>query len=169
VIPEPHQDERGAFARIWSSTEFAAHGLTGHPCECSLSTNPRRGTLRGMHYQVAPDEETKLIVCLRGSVWDVIVDLREDSPTYRSWHGARLGDDHLEGLFVPEGVAHGFLTLSDDVLISYQISAPYAAESARGVRWDDAAFAIEWPEAPTLIGARDRSFPDYDGGRVRLR
>ena len=151
---------RGFFARIWSSAEFAGLGLAAALAECSVSFNPHRGTLRGLHYQVPPHEEAKFITCVRGAIWDVIVDLRVDSPTYRSWHGVTLTADHLEALYVPEGFAHGFLTLSDDVLVLYQISEPYDPSCARGVRWDDPAFAIEWPAIPTIIGTRDQTIPD---------
>ena len=168
MTPEGHEDERGTFSRIWSSDEFAAHGLASRLSECSVSSTPRRGTLRGMHYQVAPHEEAKLVVCVAGSIWDAIVDLRPGSPTYRRWHGVRLEADQSTAIYVPEGVAHGFITLTDDVLVLYQISVPYAPESARGVRWDDPAFAIEWPETPVLIGPRDRSFPDHEPERTPL-
>jgi dTDP-4-dehydrorhamnose 3,5-epimerase len=161
VTPEPHDDERGSFARIWAAAEFAAHGLATRLAECSVSHNPRRETLRGLHYQTSPHQEAKLVTCLRGSIQDVIVDLRIDSPTYRRWHAARLDGETLQALYVPEGLAHGFLTLSDDVLVLYQISEPHDAACARGVRWDDPAFGIGWAADPTIISARDRSYSDY--------
>jgi len=161
VMREPHADERGSFARMWSSTEFAEHGLAATIVECSLSITPRRGTLRGLHYQRPPHQETKYVTCVQGSIWDVIVDLRHDSPTFRRWHGIQLSGEELAAVYVPEGFAHGFLTLSDDVVVLYQMSAPHVADAATGIRWDDPAFAIEWPERPLLIGERDQSFPDH--------
>jgi dTDP-4-dehydrorhamnose 3,5-epimerase len=161
VAPEPHEDERGFFARIWSSVEFAERGLAADLAECSLSFTPLRGTLRGLHYQIPPHEEAKLLTCVRGAIWDVIVDLREESPTYRKWHGTDLSAENLMLLYVPEGFAHGFITLSDDVLVLYQISEPHHPEYARGVRWNDPAFAIDWPSEPALVGLTDQSFPDY--------
>ena len=159
VAPEPHEDERGFFARIWSSAEFAERGLASQVLETSLSLTPKRGTLRGLHYQTPPHEEAKFLTCVRGKIWDVIVDLRVNSPTYRRWHGAELSGESLLALYVPKGCAHGFLTISDDVLVLYQSSEPYHPSSATGVRWDDAAFAIEWPEAPLIVSERDKSFP----------
>lgn len=161
VMREPHADERGSFARMWSSTEFAERGLASTIVECSLSITPRRGTLRGLHYQRPPHQETKYVTCVQGSIWDVIVDLRHDSPTFRRWHGMQVSGEELAALYVPEGFAHGFLTLSDDVVVLYQMSAPHVADAATGVRWDDPAFAIEWPTSPLMVGVRDRSFPDY--------
>ena len=158
---ERREDERGFFARNWCSREFAAHGLSRNLAQSSLSSSPRRGTLRGLHYQVAPHQEAKLITCVRGSIWDVIVDLRPASPTCLQWYGQTLDDTSLSSVYVPEGFAHGFLTLSDDTLVLYQISAYRSPEHARGVRWDDPAFDIQWPFAPLIIGARDRSYPDY--------
>ena len=161
VTREPHDDERGSFARIWSSAEFAEHGLAATILECSLSVTPRRRTLRGLHYQLPPHEEAKYVTCVQGSLWDVIVDLRNDSPTYRRWHGMKLSADGRAALYVPEGFAHGFLTLSDDVVVLYQMSAPNEADAATGIRWDDPAFAIDWPERPVMVGGRDQGFPDY--------
>lgn len=161
VTREPLADERGFFARIWSSAAFHERGLAGTLAECSLSVTPRRGTLRGLHYQLPPHEEAKYVTCVQGSIWDVIVDLRNDSPTYRRWHGMNLSGDGLVALYVPEGFAHGFLTLSDDVVVLYQMSAPHEADDAGGIRWNDSAFAIDWPEQPLLVSPRDRSFADY--------
>ena len=160
VVSEPHEDERGFFARIWSSAEFAERKLAPRLAESSLSHTPTAGTLRGLHYQVAPHEEAKLVMCLRGAIWDVVVDLRPDSPTYRQWHGSQLDVEHLQAIYVPEGLAHGFITLSDDVLVLYQISEPYDQGCARGVRWNDPALGIAWPAEPVIVGARDQSFPD---------
>jgi dTDP-4-dehydrorhamnose 3,5-epimerase len=154
-------DERGFFARTFSTAEFDAHGLDPRVAQCSVSYNPRRLTLRGMHYQVAPHEEAKLIRCTRGAVFDVIVDLRRESPSFRQWFGAELSADSRRSMFVPPGCAHGLLTLVDDTEVLYQISTAYAAESARGVRWNDTTFGIQWPERPRVISARDRDYPDF--------
>lgn len=162
VTREPHADERGSFARIWSSTVFGEHGLAASIVECSLSVTPWRGTLRGLHYQLPPHEEAKYVTCVQGSIWDVIVDLRNDSPTFRLWHGMKLSGNELAALYVPEGFAHGFLTLSDDVVVLYQMSAPHVAGAARGIRWNDPAFSIEWPEPPLVVGTRDQAFPDHE-------
>ncbi len=159
VSAEPHHDERGSFARIWASEEMTTRGLASSTAESSLSHTPRRGTLRGLHYQVAPHAECKFVTCVRGAIWDVILDMRSDSPTYRKWHGIILDASDLRSLYIPEGFAHGFLTMSDDVVILYHINEPYDLSCARGVRWDDPMIGIEWPMAPVLVGARDRSFP----------
>jgi dTDP-4-dehydrorhamnose 3,5-epimerase len=164
VTREPDQDERGSFARIWSSAEFLEQGLVNTLAECSLSVTPRRGTLRGLHYQAPPHEETKYVTCLQGSIWDVMVDLRPSSPTYRQWHALELSGEGHTAVYVPEGLAHGFLTLSDDVVVLYQISTPHVPDAARGVRWDDPAFAIAWPEAPSIVGERDRAYRDFAFG-----
>jgi dTDP-4-dehydrorhamnose 3,5-epimerase len=161
VEPQPHVDERGFFARTWCADEFAAHGLTARLVQASVSYNRRRGTLRGLHYQLAPHAETKLVRCTRGAIWDVIVDLRPDSPTYRGHTAVVLDADNRLALYVPEGCAHGFQTLADDSEVLYQMSASHAPESARGVRWDDPAFAIMWPPADRIISERDRRYPDF--------
>lgn len=160
--PERVEDERGYFARTYSRQEFAARGLDPEIAQCSVSWNRRRGTLRGLHFQAAPHEETKLVRCTRGSVWDAIVDLRPGSPTLERHFAAVLSAERGNSLYVPKGFAHGFITLEDATEVSYQISAPYAPESARGYRWDDPAFAIPWPEPPAVISARDRALPLYD-------
>ncbi len=159
---ERHEDERGFFARVWDPEELSAAGLTPGLAQASLSRSTREGTLRGMHFQVAPHEEAKLVRCVRGAIFDVVLDLRPDSPTYLGWHGVRLDEENGKALHIPEGCAHGFQTLvgSSDVL--YLISAPYVPEASSGVRWDDPAFGIEWPESPDrTIGERDRAWPDY--------
>lgn len=162
-------DERGWFARSWSAQAMGAHGLIPVMAESSLSHNLRAGTLRGLHYQAPPAEEAKLVTCVRGRMWDVIVDLRPDSATFRTWHAEELDADIGLALYIPEGLAHGFLTLTDDVTVLYQISTAHAPELARGIRWDDTALAISWPSAPTVISERDRSFPDIqpDGAARR--
>jgi len=159
VRPERHDDERGFFARVWSADEFSGHGLDPRLVQTSVSWNRHRGTLRGMHYQVAPFEEAKLVACVRGAVHDVAVDLRPGSPSFRRWLGVRLDAQRLEMLYLPPGVAHGFLTLHDDTLVQYMISERYSPEHARGVRFDDPAIGIEWPETPRVVSERDRSFP----------
>jgi dTDP-4-dehydrorhamnose 3,5-epimerase len=159
---EPLVDERGSFARTFAADEFAAHGLETRVVQCNTSMNARAGTLRGLHYQTEPHAEAKLVRCVRGAIFDVVVDLRPDSPTYCKWHGVELSDSNLRMLFVPVGLAHGFQTLADDSEVLYQMSAEYSAEHARGVRWDDPAFGIEWPDADVrTISARDRDYADF--------
>jgi dTDP-4-dehydrorhamnose 3,5-epimerase len=160
IEPEPIADERGCFARIWCRDEFLANGLNPDLAQANVSFNHRMGTLRGMHYQAAPDEEAKLVRCTRGAIFDVAVDLRPESPTYLGWFGVELTSDNRSMLYVPEGCAHGFLTLADATEVAYQMSAPYAPAAARGVRWDDPAFAIRWPGEVTVINQRDASYPD---------
>ena len=165
---EPFVDERGMFARIWCAEEFAAAGLTASLSQCSISRNPRAGTLRGMHYQHAPHEEAKLVRCTRGAIYDVVLDLRDGSPTFGKWHAVELTPESGAALFIPEGCAHGFQTLVDDSEVLYMISHPYAPDAAAGVRYDDPAFAISWPVADGItISDRDRSYPDYDSLRSR--
>lgn len=166
---EKHEDERGFFARTWCRREFEAQGLNPRLAQCNISFNPHQGTLRGMHFQIKPHEEAKLVRCARGSLFDAIIDLRPDSPTYKRHFGVALTADNRRMLYVPEGFAHGFLTLEDATEVFYQISVCYAPESQRGVRWNDPAFGIDWPAEPKLISGRDRSYPDFDprgeGGR----
>jgi len=161
VESEPRTDERGAFARLHCPEEFAAAGHPFVPAQTSLSRNPGAGTLRGLHYQAAPHAETKLVRCVRGRIFDVAVDLRPDSPTHRQWTGAELSAENGRALLVPEGVAHGFLTLEADTDVLYQIAPLYRPGREAGVRWDDPAFAIAWPAAPHRISPRDAAYPDY--------
>ena len=161
--PERFEDERGFFARTWSREEFYARGLAERWSYAAVSWNRRKGTLRGLHYQVAPSEEAKLVSCLRGAVHDVIVDLRPASPAFRRWFAARLDPVSMESLYVPPGVAHGFLTLDGDTLVQYQISGRWSPEDARGVRWNDPAFGIRWPASPVLMAERDRDWPLLPG------
>ena len=161
VEPERFEDERGFFALSWSSAEFGARGLCAHPAECNISFNRRKGTLRGMHYQLAPHAQAKLVRCTLGAVYDVIVDLRPDSDTFKQWVAAELSADNRLMLYVPEGFAHGFQTLEDGSEVFYQMSDVYAPEAARGVRWDDPAFGIEWPPGERVINERDRTYPDF--------
>jgi dTDP-4-dehydrorhamnose 3,5-epimerase len=161
---ETHGDERGFFARSYCSREFEAHGLNPRVVQCNISYNRQRGTVRGMHYQQAPHQEAKLIRCVRGALYDVVIDLRANSPTFRDWIGVELraGERVLSKmLYVPEGFAHGFQTLEDDTEIFYQMSEFYAPESQRGYRWNDAAFSVRWPAPPAVISERDRTYPDF--------
>ncbi len=161
VEPERVEDERGFFARTWCREEFAEHGLNADLVQCNISYNARRGTLRGMHYQRPPHAEAKLVRCTRGALYDVIVDLRRNSSTYMQWFGTELTADNRSALYVPEGCAHGFITLRDDTEVLYQMSDSYHAECVAAVRWNDPAFAIAWPAAPEVISERDRSHPDF--------
>jgi len=160
---EAHEDARGAFARLQCPEEFAAAGHPFAPAQTSLSRNPHAGTLRGMHYQPAPYAETKLVRAVRGRIFDVALDLRPGSPTWRQWTGAELSADNARALFIPEGVAHGFLTLEPDTDVLYQISPAFQPGHEAGVRWDDPAFAIAWPSAPKVISERDLGYPDHQG------
>jgi dTDP-4-dehydrorhamnose 3,5-epimerase len=159
---ERFTDERGFFARSYCADEFAARGLGPELRQCSVSCNARKGTLRGMHYQDAPHEEHKLVRCTAGAIFDVIVDIRRTSPTYRRWFGAELTVDNRRSLFIPPGFAHGFVSLTDDTEVYYMISVAHAPEFSRGVRWNDPAFAIEWPLAPAVISERDAGYPPLD-------
>lgn len=162
IEPERRDDERGWFARSWCAQEFEQHGLNPRLVQCNLSWNRQRGTLRGMHYQAAPWAEAKLVRCSRGAIFDVIIDLRPGSATFRQWFGAELNSDNRRALYVPEGFAHGFQTLVDDVEVFYQMSEFYHPEAAGGVRWNDPAFAIVWPECEArLISAKDQSWPNF--------
>jgi dTDP-4-dehydrorhamnose 3,5-epimerase len=161
---QPLRDERGSFARTFDAELFAAHGLDAAVVQCNTSYNARAGTLRGLHYQAAPHEEGKLVRCIRGRVFDVVVDLRPDSPTHCRWLGVELDAGGTRTLFIPGGCAHGFQTLLDGSEVHYQMTRPYVPAAARGVRWDDPAFAIRWPEPPggkRIVSPRDRAFADY--------
>jgi len=160
---DSHTDDRGAFARLQCPEEFAAAGHPFAPVQTSLSRNPKAGTLRGMHYQPAPHAETKLVRVVRGRMFDVALDLRPDQETYRLWESAELSAENGRALLIPEGVAHGFLTLEPDTDVLYQISPAFAPGHEAGVRWDDPAFAIAWPAAPQLISPRDAGYPNLQG------
>jgi dTDP-4-dehydrorhamnose 3,5-epimerase len=162
IRPEPIADERGFFARTWCAQEFAERRLSSKLVQCSISFNARKGTLRGVHYQAAPHAEIKVVRCTQGSMFDVAVDLRQDSPTFRQWVGITLTATNHEMLYIPEGCAHGFLTLEDNTEALYHMSEFYNPESARGARWDDPAFQIAWPAKPRVISERDRTYPDFD-------
>lgn len=159
IEPEPLSDERGFFARTFCAEEFRKHGLNSAIAQCSISFNVQGGTLRGMHYQAAPHEEAKLVRCTRGEIFDVIVDLRPASPTLHRWYGIELTADNRRMLYVPEGFAHGFLTLGPETEVLYQISTPYRPESQRGFHWNDPRVAIAWPQAPRVVSQRDQSLP----------
>ena len=161
VEPERREDERGYFARTWDRQELEARGLDASLAQCSVSFTRRRGTLRGMHYQAAPHEETKLVRCTSGAIFDVAVDLRPDSDTFLRWVGRELTAANGLALYIPKGCAHGFLALADDTEVAYQISEPYAPDAARGVRWDDPAFGIAWPADVVVVNERDGSYPDF--------
>lgn len=159
---EPVSDKRGSFAHTFDSSEWEARGMCARILQCNLSRNHYRGTLRGMHYQEAPSAECKLVRCSRGAIFDVAVDIRRDSPTFRRWFGLELSDANGRMLYIPEGFAHGFLTLTDGSEVLYQMSESYVPTSARGFRWDDPAFAIEWPAPPLVISERDSGFLDFE-------
>ncbi|MHA7924508.1 MAG: dTDP-4-dehydrorhamnose 3,5-epimerase [Marinobacter sp.] len=160
IEPEPLNDHRGFFARTFCQNEFREHGLSPVVAQCNISYNAKRGTLRGMHYQY-PDGEAKLVRCVRGRIWDVIIDLRPDSPTYCRSVGAELSMDNRLMLYIPEHFAHGFLTLDDDVEVFYQMSEFYTSGQGCGVRWNDPVFSIDWPEPVRVISGRDNNYPDY--------
>jgi dTDP-4-dehydrorhamnose 3,5-epimerase len=155
------EDERGFFARSWCKREFAAHGIQSEFVQGNISRNRAKGTLRGMHYQAYPHEEAKLVRCTRGAVYDVIVDLRPDSTTFLGHAAMVLSEDNHRAFYVPEGFAHGFLTLTDDSEVVYQMSQFYEQTAGRGARWNDPSFAIAWPEPVVVISERDRTYPDF--------
>ena len=155
------EDERGFFARTYCQREFHDHGIPFNLAQCSLSYNRKKGTLRGMHFQASPYQEAKLVSCVQGSIYDVIVDIRPASPTYREYLAVELAADKHNELYVPQGFAHGFLTLQPDTYVFYQMSEFFEPGHARGFRWNDPAFAIDWPAKVELISERDASFPDY--------
>jgi dTDP-4-dehydrorhamnose 3,5-epimerase len=154
-------DERGSFARTFDAAAWEAREMPAHVEQCNVSRNAVRGTLRGLHYQAAPYHEAKLVRCAAGSIFDVAVDLRSDSPTFCRWFGQELSPENGRMLFIPEGFAHGFVTLTDAAEVVYQMSAAYEASAARGVRWNDPAFDIEWPIEPVVLSDRDRGYPDF--------
>lgn len=159
---EEHADERGFFARTWCRREFAEHDLVAEFVQCSLSYNREAGTLRGLHYQRDPYWEAKIVQCLRGAVFDVILDLRAESPTFGRWHAVELSARSRRMLYVPERFAHGFQALEPDTEVSYMISTFYVPEASRGIRYDDPSLAIPWPKPVTQISARDRTWPTLD-------
>jgi len=158
---EKHADQRGFFARTFCQQEFKAHGLNSQVVQCNVSFNRRKGTLRGMHFQAAPFAEPKLVRCTSGSIYDVIIDLRPSSPTFKQHYAVVLSAENRRMLYIPEEFAHGFQTLQDDTEVFYQMSQSYSAEHARGVRWNDPVFGIEWPEGERIIIDRDQNYPDF--------
>jgi dTDP-4-dehydrorhamnose 3,5-epimerase len=159
---ERHEDNRGFFARSWCRDDLTGRGLRAELAQCSFSYNALPATLRGMHYQAAPHAETKIVSCVRGSIYDVALDLRPQSPTFRRWTAVTLTGETLRMLYVPEGCAHGFQTLTPGALVHYQISSEYSPEHSRGVRWNDPAFGIEWPHSSDrILSPRDASYPDF--------
>ena len=163
IEPQRMEDERGFFARSWCQNEFQAQGLNPRLVQCSISFNHKKGTLRGMHFQIAPYAEAKLVRCTMGAIYDVIVDIRPDSPTFKKYYGAEFTPENRKMLYVPEGYAHGFITLCDNSEVFYQMSEFYHAEAARGYRWNDPAFGIEWPLPVQVISERDANYPDFVG------
>ncbi len=162
IEPERISDERGFFARTWCRREFEAQGLNPALVQCNVSFNRRKGTLRGMHYQIPPHEEAKLVRCTTGAIYDVAIDLRPTSPSFGAHAAAILDGGNRRMLYVPEGCAHGFLTLEDATEVAYQMSEFYAPDAGRGVRWDDPAFGISWPGEVREISERDQAYPDVD-------
>lgn len=159
---DPKTDERGFFARTFCEDEMRAHGLEPHVAQCNVSFNEKRGTLRGMHYQAAPHEETKIVRVTRGAIWDAIVDLRRDSRTYLRWFAVELNEDNRRMLYVPRGFAHGFITLSDGAEVFYWMGNPFVPGTARGVAWNDPALGIRWPMEPVVMSEADRNHPRWD-------
>ena len=159
---ETFEDNRGFFALSWSQSEFAKRGLDSRLTECNISFTKEKGTLRGMHYQAAPHAQAKLVRCTSGSIYDVIIDLRAGSPTFKNWIGLELNASNRRMLYVPKDFAHGFVTLEDDTEVFYQMSDPYVSDSGRGVRWDDRAFGISWPAPVSMINERDRTYADFE-------
>ena len=154
-------DERGFFARSWCQKEFQEHGLSANVVQANISYNKLKGTLRGMHYQVGPYEESKLVRCTQGAIYDVIIDLRQGSPTFKQWLGVELSAANHRMLFVPEGFAHGFVSLTDESEVTYQVTQFYHPASERGVRYNDPSFGVVWPIPVAVISEKDRSWPDY--------
>jgi dTDP-4-dehydrorhamnose 3,5-epimerase len=159
---EKYEDERGFFGRAFCQKEFKEHGLDQNVVQANVSFSKQRGTLRGLHYQTRPYREAKLMRCTRGAIYDVIADVRSDSPTFKQWMGVELTADNYRMLYVPKGCAHGFITLEDDTEALYQVSAFYAPEHERGLRYDDPAFGIEWPIDVQVISDKDRQWPDFE-------
>ena len=161
IALEHLEDGRGFFARSFCQREFEAHGINPRIAQCNVSFNRKRGTLRGLHFQAPPNEETKVVRCTQGAVWDVIVDLRPDSPTFKRWHATELSAHNRFAFYIPEGIAHGFQTLTENAEVLYLMSEFYHPEGARGVPWDDPAFGIQWPLPNPVMSGRDRGFPRF--------
>ena len=163
ITLDRHEDDRGWFARSWFVREFEEQGINPRMVQCNLSFNQKRGTLRGMHYQAEPHTEDKYIRVNRGAIYDVALDLRPDSPTYKQWQGFELSAANHTLLYLPKGIAHGFLTLTDETEVMYLVSAFYEPDVGRGVRWNDPAFGIDWPFEPSVMVERDRTYEDFSG------
>jgi dTDP-4-dehydrorhamnose 3,5-epimerase len=159
---EPKGDERGFFARSWCRDEFEQHALNPLTVQCNIAFNEKKGTLRGLHYQAEPHPEAKLVRCTQGAIYDVVVDLRPDSPTFKGWIGVFLTPANRHMIYVPGGCGHGLLTLEDRTEVFYQMSEFYHPELSRGVRWNDPAFQIDWPAEPVVMSDRDRTYPDFE-------
>lgn len=164
VQSDLHEDVRGSFQRAWCKDTFTRAGVDFTPCQSSLSTNTAPHTLRGMHWQADPHGEQKLVRCVVGRIWDVALDLRRDSPSYLRWHAVELSAGHGNALFLPRGVAHGFLTLCAGAVVEYLIDRPHVPEAARGARWNDPAFGIDWPALPEVLSEKDRGWQDHSDG-----
>lgn len=162
IDPEPHEDERGRFMRAWCAEEFRANGIGFTPVQANLGLSVKKGTLRGLHYQVAPALEAKLIRCTRGSIFDVVLDLRPESPTFGKWHGTELTAENGRMLYIPEGCGHGYQTLEDNTEMYYMASAVYTPSAARGRRFDDPFFSIDWPLPVTVLSVQDRNWPLFN-------
>jgi dTDP-4-dehydrorhamnose 3,5-epimerase len=163
VEPDLHHDTRGFFTRTWSAREFGERGCVPDIVECNVSFNRSAGTLRGLHFQAAPHAQPKVVRCTAGAIWDVAVDLRAGSPTFKRYAGVELAARNHRQLFIPAGCAHGFITLEDDTEVFYQMGSAYDAASSRGYRWNDPAFNIRWPRPVAIILDRDNSYPDFTG------
>lgn len=163
IEPEPVADERGFFARTFCREEFLAQGLNPNLVQCSISFNRLKGTVRGMHYQAKPHEEAKMVRCTQGAIHDVLVDIRRDSPSFGQWYEFKLTADNHHAVYIPEGIAHGFQTLTDNAEVLYQMTEFFHPECARGFCWNDPAFDIVWPEKISIISARDRDYPKFLG------
>ena len=162
IDPQPRTDERGSFSRLWCEREFAAHGLKARFVQCNGSVSVRKGTIRGLHYQSEPHAEVKLVRCIRGSVFDVVVDVRPESETYLQWYAVELSAANGRMIYVDQGLAHGFLTLEDDSEVTYPVSEFYTPDAERGIRWDDPLFAIVWPVMSAFhLSPKDRTWPDF--------
>ena len=160
---DPIQDVRGYFARSFCVEEFKMYGLNEHIVQCNISCNKAKGTLRGMHFQMAPHEEAKLVSCTRGAMYDVIIDLRKESPTYMEWFSLELSEANKNMIYIPEGFAHGFQTLEDNTSVFYQMTEFYHPECARGIRCNDPAFNIDWPVSDLMVSEKDQSYPGFEG------
>jgi dTDP-4-dehydrorhamnose 3,5-epimerase len=161
IEPEVHFDSRGFFARTFCQREFIQHGLNPMVVQCNVSFNKKRGTLRGMHHQIAPHQEVKIVRCTAGAIYDVIIDLRPDSVTFKNWLGVELTAENRKMVYIPEGFSHGFMTLKDDTEVFYQMSQFYAPESGFGIRWNDPFFGVIWPDEVAVISDRDMNYPDF--------